>query len=180
LNKPLNRDAGWKLDPKDDQKIRFWTGKYWTDCCEDAGSDAELYAAAELGEQVVLPDRPHPSASPSSRSGTSSTLPRKPVDRSPGWKPDPKDPSRLRYWKGGYWTQLYAQPNPDGEPTPIQVSSGSSGLVEIGYLTSVLLPIVGAIIGIVLLTKSEDEHGTRVLIASIVCGIAWFVLFSVL
>lgn len=183
MEKPLNRERGWKLDPKNDRQIRWWTGKYWTDRCEPAGEDAELYAAAELGEDVELPDRAEPPRAPrSTPAPKAQSTSRKPDDRSPGWKPDPANPGQLRYWKGGYWTQMYAVQNPEdptGEPVPIQASSsGSSGLVEVGYLTAVLLPVIGLVIAIILLTKDEDDHGLRVLLTSVVCGIGWLVLFS--
>ncbi|MCO5316354.1 MAG: DUF2510 domain-containing protein [Solirubrobacterales bacterium] len=56
---PFNRAKGWKLDPHNDQRIRWWDGRRWGSAVADAGDDAETYAAAELGENVELPEPPN-------------------------------------------------------------------------------------------------------------------------
>lgn len=185
MNKPLDQEAGWKLDPDDQNQVRFWNGSHWTSHCEAAGSEAELYAAAELGESVELPARPDPRRSVPRVATRPKPAPRgkrKPEDLSPGWKPDPADPARLRYWKGAYWTQMYAVENPEdptGPPVPVKGEGGSSGFVEIGYLLAILLPIVGFIVGLVLISR-DDENGGKVMLASVLCGVGWVILFSYL
>lgn len=185
MDKPLNREAGWKLDPDDENQIRFWNGSHWTFHCEAAGNDAELYAAAELGESVDLPSRPDPRRSAPQVAAQPKPSPRgkrKPEDQSPGWKPDPADPAKLRYWKGTYWSQLYAVENPDdptGPPLPVKGGGGSSGFVEVGYLLAVLLPVVGFIVGLVLMSR-DDEHGAKIMLTSVAFGVAWIALFSYL
>lgn len=59
MKKPADQKRGWKLDPKNDQQIRFWTGITWTQQIVPVSDEhAELYAAAELGENVTLPPPP--------------------------------------------------------------------------------------------------------------------------
>ena len=88
-----------------------------------------------------------------------------------GWYPDPDDPEHSqRYWDGARWTDQrapYAQP-------PSKAKSGD-GLVAAGYVFSLLIPIVGLIIGGVLLGR-KDKHGPWVFGLSVFFIAAFVVL----
>ena len=64
---------------------------------------------------------------------------------------------RLRYWET--WT-------------------GSVGLLVPGLIFSLLLPIIGFVIGVVLLTRSENLDGLTVLVASCFGAVLWTVLIG--
>lgn len=78
-----------------------------------------------------------------------------------GWYPDPLHNQRERYWNGEAWEQ----------------DERGSGLVPVGYITAVILPIVGFIIGIVLATRRDDPttsvHGPYIVLTAIVAAVFW-------
>jgi hypothetical protein len=49
----------------------------------------------------------------------------------------------------------------------------SEGLITAGWVTAILLPIVGFIIGCVLLTR-RPSHGVAMMVVAIVASIAWY------
>lgn len=76
-----------------------------------------------------------------------------------GWYPDPENPGMARYWDGSQWTD---------ERRPLDSKEEVSGwLLFFGYAGAIFLPIVGLIIGIVLLVKKATGHGVAVLAISI-------------
>lgn len=83
-----------------------------------------------------------------------------------GWHPDPELPQMQRYWDGTRWT--------DHRAPVAQQQRGSEGLVVAGYVTAVLLPFVGFIIGCILLGKDRTGHGIGAILLSIV---AFFVFW---
>ena len=85
----------------------------------------------------------------------------------PGWYPDPKMAGTQRYWDGQRWTDHAAPAAP--QPT----KPDTNGLWTAGIITGILFPIVGFIIGIVLLAKS-DNRGVWVMLGSIGAGIVWY------
>lgn len=76
-----------------------------------------------------------------------------------GWYPDPENPQMARYWDGSQWTD-------DRRPLVSNVEV-SGWLLFFGYAGAIFLPIVGLIIGIVLLVKKATGHGVAVLAISI-------------
>lgn len=50
----------------------------------------------------------------------------------------------------------------------------SDGVMVIGYITAVFIPIVGFIIGIVAMAKGRGGHGVIMLIISVVAFVAYF------
>ena len=76
-----------------------------------------------------------------------------------GWYPDPESPRMARYWDGSQWTD-------DRRPLVSNVEV-SKWLLFFGYAGAIFLPIVGLIIGIVLLVKKATGHGVAVLAISI-------------
>ena len=76
-----------------------------------------------------------------------------------GWYADPENPQMARYWDGSQWTD-------DRRPLVSNVEV-SGWLLFFGYAGAIFLPIVGLIIGIVLLVKKATGHGVAVLAISI-------------
>lgn len=64
---------------------------------------------------------------------------------------------RLRYWET--WT-------------------GGAGLLPAGLIFSALMPIIGFVIGVVLLTKNENVDGVTVLVASCIGAVLWATLLG--
>lgn len=54
------------------------------------------------------------------------------------------------------------------------------GLARAGYVTSVLMPVVGFVIGAVLLTKDRVGKGVAVLVMSVLAATLWTVIFAAL
>jgi Zn finger protein HypA/HybF involved in hydrogenase expression len=52
------------------------------------------------------------------------------------------------------------------------------GLVLAGYLTAIFLPLIGFIIGIILLAKNRPGSGIGCIIVSVICGIIALAIFS--
>jgi resuscitation-promoting factor RpfB len=89
-----------------------------------------------------------------------------------GWYPDPEQPGTQRYWDGNAWTDQRAP----AAPAPPE-DKGAGALVVAGYVTAVLLPIVGFVLGIVLLVRRQTAHGLAVFgisiaVAFVACSIA--------
>lgn len=86
----------------------------------------------------------------------------------PGWYPDPTMAGTQRYWTGTEWSAHVA---PVGGP-PHQPSTGDSVLVAIGWAAAILLPLIGFVIGIVLMGKGEKDQGAWICVVSIAIGLA--------
>jgi len=92
------------------------------------------------------------------------------------WYPDPDSPKTLqRYWDGEEWTdwtdKTYERDLGRGK------NSKNDTLIVIGWITAVLIPIVGLILGIIASTRG-DKRGTYVIICSIVFFLLGFVVLS--
>jgi hypothetical protein len=77
------------------------------------------------------------------------------------WYQDPENAGGMRYWDGRAWTEhrtdyLAAPPKP----------KPSEGMVIAGYLTAFLLPIVGVVIGVMLLSR-DSRHGRWIIALSL-------------
>ena len=94
-----------------------------------------------------------------------------------GWYPDPQMPATQRYWDGKQWTHNVSpmppptQPATDAAPAVAQ-SLDSTTLVTSGWVMAVLFPIIGFIIGIVLLTKRAAE-GAWIMAGSLMMVFMW-------
>lgn len=84
-----------------------------------------------------------------------------------GWFPDPEQPGTQRYWDGSQWTEQRAPAGPTVEP-----DKGAGALVVVGYITAFLLPIIGFILGLILLVRRQTGHGLAVFVISIAVGFA--------
>ncbi len=51
-------------------------------------------------------------------------------------------------------------------------------LIISGYLTAILLPLIGFIIGIILLGKNRPGSGIACIVISIACGLIWLAVIS--
>jgi hypothetical protein len=100
-----------------------------------------------------------------------------PPNPTPGWYPDPLGTGQLAWWDGQRWTGQYttvSQQKADREA----VEDKGSALMVIGFVFAVLLPIVGIVIGVVLLAKNRIGPGLGVIGASLLMGIVYAALVS--
>jgi Protein of unknown function (DUF2510) len=91
-----------------------------------------------------------------------------------GWYPDPTGHGQ-RFWDGARWTEHYAPPpgvalaQQDDDPNKV------SNLIG-GILISLLIPIVGVIVGIVWLAKGRTQQGLIFLGISLVSILGYVAL----
>jgi Protein of unknown function (DUF2510) len=78
-----------------------------------------------------------------------------------------------RYWDGRAWTDHVA-PAATAGGAPASAPS-SSGIIALGYISAVLLPIVGFVIG---LTQINRKGGVGIILVSILSFIVWYALFT--
>jgi hypothetical protein len=84
-----------------------------------------------------------------------------------GWYLDPQRPETQRYWDGTHWTDHIA---PRASATP---SGGpSDNLILAGWLTAFFVPIVGFVIGCVVVSRRPD-HGVLMMLAAVASTIFW-------
>jgi hypothetical protein len=77
--------------------------------------------------------------------------------------------------------QIRALPRQEYSAAPsVQTSANSenNGLVVAGYVAAILMPLVGFIIGIILLAKNKVGSGIGCIIVSVICGIIWLALLN--
>ena len=99
----------------------------------------------------------------------------------PGWYDFPDRANTRGYWDGQAWTGDYA---PIASPIPVSTTvsperESAGALVVIGYITAVLMPIVGFILGIVVATrpaKVTSKHGAWIIVLSIVAFVVYLAL----
>lgn len=96
-----------------------------------------------------------------------------PISAAAGWYPDPTMPGTQRYWDGDAWTEHVAP----ATPTSSEPDSDSEGLVVGGLLTALLIPIVGFVIGCVLLTRRPGA-GVACMVLAVIMGVVWFDHFA--
>src|SRR3954469_3192393 len=113
-----------------------------------------------------------------------------------GWYQNPSGPGR-RYWDGERWTEhIDVSPPPAPPPAPLYVQQGAyqqpygqpaatggvGALVIVGYVTAILFPIVGFILGIVATTRRDEpqtsRHGPWIIVASVVAFIVWYAILA--
>jgi len=79
-------------------------------------------------------------------------------------------PSTLGYWDGTNWTDHVA-PGPLQQPARVE---DHSTLVGAGFVTAIFIPIIGFIIGIVLLTKpNKAGAGIGCMVVAIIACFVW-------
>jgi hypothetical protein len=95
-----------------------------------------------------------------------------------GWYPDPERPGTQRYWDGSTWTEQ-TQTSPPRQPQPPSQSKDpkNDGLALAGWITAVLIPFIGAIIGVVLMNR-KDVRGGRILILAGVIFVLGIILIA--
>ena len=88
-----------------------------------------------------------------------------------GWYPDPEGSGGQRYWDGDRWTDAIAGSVVPAPHPPQQ--QPSTGLLIFGYLAAFVMPIIGFILGIVLLIRGgpETKHGIACVLISVVVGL---------
>ncbi len=83
-------------------------------------------------------------------------------------------------------------PTPDGEPWTADYASSNGAtanvqsdsirrLVVLGYITAFAMPLIGFILGIVVVmnpAKASSKHGPRIIAISIVASIVWILILS--
>lgn len=94
--------------------------------------------------------------------------PERPSDVPPpaGWYPDPEgDAQTVRYWDGTLWTDERAPYSSVSTATSTTAPKSNDALVAAGYIFSLLIPIVGIVIGAILIQR-QDKHGRWILALS--------------
>lgn len=83
----------------------------------------------------------------------------------PGWYPRADMPGTQGYWDGAKWSDQVA-PLPVAAPTGLPDSPGvSSGIETLGWICAILLPIVGFVIGIVMISKGQGRGAGMMILA---------------
>jgi hypothetical protein len=91
----------------------------------------------------------------------------------PGWYDDPRG-SGQRWWDGERWGQRLS-----GDGVDVGAPPENDGLATIGWITAILMPIVGLVVGI-MLSSRNDRRGTPIAITAVVIMVAWVVFWIVL
>lgn len=95
-----------------------------------------------------------------------------------GWYAHPTMVDTQRYWDGDAWTDHIAPGKPRGGAAPGHVGAqgeqNTTGLQVTGVLTAIFLPIIGFIIGIVLLAKNKTGPGLGCMVIAIIAFFFWY------
>lgn len=87
------------------------------------------------------------------------------MNANPGWYPAPNEHATQRYWNGEAWTE---------DRAPLEVKD-DGGLIVAGWVCAFLFPLVGFIIGLVLMGKGRGD-GAAIVLSSIAVTILGFLL----
>lgn len=95
----------------------------------------------------------------------------------PGYYPDPTT-GVSRWWDGNTWGS-FAPPTMVVAPQPVAVAATgaeppSKGMLTAAYVFAIVMPIVGFVLGILLLTRRETAHGLGALVLSVVMACFWW------
>lgn len=135
---PVAIPADWYPDPDaPETQLRYWDGSRWT----------EHFSALQTA--------PEPEAAPEAQAAVEA-----------GWYPDPQDPQAKRYWDGSQWSE-WTDRNYSSKALGGKENPNNDTLAVVGWITAVLLPIVGLVIGIVLNTR-DDQRGVWIMVTSAV------------
>lgn len=88
-----------------------------------------------------------------------------------GWYAHPEMANTQRYWDGEHWTEQVAP----GAPAAALSHKSSDALDTAGWLTAIFVPVVGFVIGCVLLTR-RPQAGVAMMLLAVACSIAWWML----
>lgn len=89
----------------------------------------------------------------------------------PGWYAHPEMADTLGYWDGAHWTEQVAPAA--GRTAAPQKAASDDSLVVGGWITAVLIPIVGFVAGCVLLSR-RPGIGIGIMAASLVSAMLWW------
>lgn len=99
-----------------------------------------------------------------------------------GWYPHPSMADTRRYWDGERWTDHIApQTGPSPEAMRAQAERANrenSQLVLWGVLTSLAIPFVGFVLGVVLLARNSTNDGLLVMGLSVASFVGWAYLLA--
>lgn len=155
--------AGEPIPPAEEAEAKSEPGSDWT-----GGGHRASWAA-------FAPDKPDPS-NPASRSIRAKQVPA-------GWYPHPTMAETQRYWDGAAWTAHIAPGVPDAYKRPQQVQvvkiaeADTRSLQAAAYVFAILLPIVGFILGIVLLAKGKTGPGAAAMILAL---LTFFIAYQII
>lgn len=97
-----------------------------------------------------------------------------------GWYPDPDGGASVRYWDGAHWTDHYAHPQPAARPVyGVRSRKQSSSLSTLGSILALVAPILGFLVGLVMLARDEGDAVT-VVVLSVISGAVWTLVFFLL
>lgn len=95
-----------------------------------------------------------------------------------GWYPHEASPGAVVYWDGKVWGQPMAAPGAIQPPIAYRPSKVSDALVVAGFVTMILIPIVGFAIGIIVAAKGKAGYGVVILVVSVLSALYWINEFS--
>lgn len=90
----------------------------------------------------------------------------------PGWYPDPGRQDAQRYWDGGTWTEqqrsaALASPSQDQWRYAGPTSPRSKNVLVLGWLTALLVPPVGLVVGVIATSQGHRGHGAGIMALAI-------------
>jgi hypothetical protein len=95
----------------------------------------------------------------------------------PGWYRAPNDPANERYFDGTKWTDNYRAPQALPQaPGAAGKEQDATGVIVVGYVFAVLMPIVGFIIGLTQINK--NRHGIWVVVVAVLAFLLWMAILS--
>jgi len=147
--------AGWYPDRTEANLVRWWDGAQWTDETQSTAPAAVAFeqpvsvAAFGLGASEHVPvGHSGPAAAVSQAAVAAFSEPTAAVAPQivPGWYPDNRDPSLLRWWDGTQWTAHATPAVPLTSPIPPVGSYGSGEPVSSPNNTMATLSLVLSIV----------------------------------
>jgi len=91
----------------------------------------------------------------------------------PGWYEDPLGGGE-RYWDGQQWGSYWITPDPTRK-----ADRRNDGLTMIGWITAIVIPLVGLVVGIILSSR-DDRRGTPIALTAVGIFVAWIVFWVIL
>lgn len=136
MENPEDVERGWKPDPEDASKLRYWDGAAWTEHLHDLPPAEPFEAPKAAADIVSVPAEPAPAPGPNFKA---------PLDTTAAWKIDPSNTRNYRYWDGTQWTnRVSPRKKKKGMPNSVKWALGIVGVIV----------VIAAIAG-----GSEDDSG---------------------